>query len=796
MKSKKERALLAKRKKKEKLQKAVECFRSGLARYRTAASREEYEEAADLYTVAISLRPDNARYFFARGNAFKAMAEYQRAFFDFSSAIRLEAAAVYFCNRGMTLRKLGRLRESLLDYDRAIDLDRDNGNYYFNRALVYYEMEQYEDAVRDYGVAIADKKHTFRALYNRGNCYRRLGDLEASLADLQAACSMEEKNASAHNNLGLSFFEAGKYMNAVECFSTALEFDPFCAAFYNNRGLAQYQLNLMIECLADFEDAIKLDGQEPNYYFNRGNGKLARGEHEEAAADFSMAIKLDPACAKYLHSMGLAYQCKATRAWRSNARCGQGSGGDAKALQWFNKALAIDPSHVPSMYHAGLMSHRLGRCSDAVEALTAVLSLVRHDKLVYESRGLVFQDLRDHESAIEDFTKAIELDAACADIYYYRGVSLTSLRRHRDAIRDFNTALELGWQAPVVYNARGMAQRALGNRAEALDDLTVAVALDRDESEDAAVAAANSVQRRDRRIARSEKKLRAAAHARAAGCVADVGGVGNSSAMHEVLAKPGVVAVAVERNTKFLFNRALLFGDLGDFELAEEDLTTSLLISPHDAKILYHRGRVRFALRAFHEAAEDFCKALTHLPQPDQAADLHYFLGLSRACSGDHCGAIPCFHRALAGAISATGASARKVITATSIGQRRVEDNVITYTHELAKSQQLVGQYEGAIANFSKVIEKDPRNARAYFRRAFAYKSLLDYDRAAADFQRASEIEPTNPDLIVNYRNLHETDVVVLCDPGKYGSYYANTACHSYTPCCRTHCDEVLSTLR
>ena len=78
----------------------------------------------------------------------------------------------------------------------------------------------------------------------------------------------------------------------------------------------------------------------------------------------------------------------------ANVHRGQGIGdGDAKALLWFNKALAIDPSHVPSRYHAGLMNHRLGRYNDAVEAFTAVLSLVRHDKLVYESRGLVFQDL-------------------------------------------------------------------------------------------------------------------------------------------------------------------------------------------------------------------------------------------------------------------------------------------------------------------------------------------------------------------------------------------------------------------
>ena len=349
-----------------------------------------------------------------------------------------------------------------------------------------------------------------------------------------------------------------------------------------------------------------------------------------------------------------------------------------------------------------------------------------------------------------------------------------------DAIRDFNTALELGWRKPVVYNARGMAQRALGNRAEALDDLTVAVSLDRDESEDAVFAVTNVVRGRERRIGRSAKKIRAAAHARAAGCVADVGGVSGDDTKavggrgaHTVLTKPGVMPAAVERNTKFLFNRALLFGDLGDFELAEEDLSASLHISPHDAKLLYHRGRVRFALRAFHDAAEDFREALAHLPQREKAADLHYHLGLAHACNGDHYSAIPCFNRALAAAIpsvESTDESSAPLQCAQktqSTEQRRAVNDFVAYTHELAKSQQLVGRYSDAIVNFSKVIDSDPGNARAYFRRAFAHKSLQHYDRAAEDFQRASEIEPANPDLIVNYSKLHETDVVVLCDPGK-----------------------------
>ena len=64
--TKKEKLLLAKKEKKVKLQKATECYKEGIEKYHRAKTREEYEEAAESYTIAISLRPSNPKYYFSR----------------------------------------------------------------------------------------------------------------------------------------------------------------------------------------------------------------------------------------------------------------------------------------------------------------------------------------------------------------------------------------------------------------------------------------------------------------------------------------------------------------------------------------------------------------------------------------------------------------------------------------------------------------------------------------------------------------------------------------------------------
>ncbi len=93
----------------------------------------------------------------------------------------------------------------------------------------------------------------------------------------------------------------------------------------------------------------------------------------------------------------------------------------------FKKALEVSNDHIPSLYHLGLMEHKSGKLPAALESLTKVLSAIGDDRLVYESRGIVYQDIKNHKKAIEDFDKAAEIDPIYAETYYLRGMSKVEL---------------------------------------------------------------------------------------------------------------------------------------------------------------------------------------------------------------------------------------------------------------------------------------------------------------------------------------------------------------------------------
>jgi tetratricopeptide (TPR) repeat protein len=913
--AKKEKLLLAKKEKKVKVQKANECFNEGQEKYHKAvekekkvglkATKDDYEEALESLTIAISLRANNPKYYYARANCFRAYGDFQRAFFDYSAAIRWDEKpkAAYYKDRGMCLRRLGQIQEAVTDYTTAIKLEADKqkiGNHYFNRALIYFETDRMDEAIRDYTTAMhvqGDSKTRYKGFFNRGNCYRKMGRLDDSIEDLQAAVELDSGRPDGQNSLGLSYFEVGQYEDAAKSFTEAVSLDKTNSTYVNNRGLCYYHMgrsnlpmqDLVTFCLMsldDFKEAIALSPDEANYYFNRGNALLGLNIHQltvpaagdgkdggaggggggaatgaeaskakeaakkaKAAADAGMgppppaatiggvtidakdawmtdpdqlneasladliqAVALDAPqtvkSARYVHSVGLAYQQMGGRA--------------ADALAQFQGAVRLDPQHMPSLYHAGLMLHKLQRHEEALSALGAVLDKVVNDYLVYESRGLVLQTMGEHQRAVEDFTMALVLlkDGAAeqrlnaGEDHYYRGKSLLALGRHEEALDDLDCALQIGYTDSAVHHARAMAKQAQNHLADALLDFTEALQqeplnpkflYDRGQCyrsvgkpEQAETDLTLALQKRKEVLAQVEAEGGdARAHQAAMGGIGELRLLfGAGLASYEQDKFPVAIAhlqaaldvwdgeAAAAADAAALAEQAAwgaededadmgMFSDLprgggarGARSLRGESGAGGGAggggkgrPSPAGNQEEEGRGdasssvpgrRRSSMMRASAVSAAAVARTNTSAGlSPGLLCDIHYHLGLAHANSppdGEHAQAIHAFSRAAGSAVD--------------------EVTKMRCVHERAKSRQMEQKYHEAIEDFTSVITHNPRNAHAFFRRGFAWKSLNDFEKAADDLETAKALDPDNPFLVVNYSQLHLTECVVLCLAG------------------------------
>jgi tetratricopeptide (TPR) repeat protein len=60
------------------------------------------------------------------------------------------------------------------------------------------------------------------------------------------------------------------------------------------------------------------------------------------------------------------------------------------------------------------------------------------------------------------------------------------------------------------------------------------------------------------------------------------------------------------------------------------------------------------------------------------------------------------------------------------------------------------GDFDQAIADYTKVIEIDPGSEAAYNNRGYEYETKGDFERAAVDFTKAIEVDPKNADAYIN----------------------------------------------
>ena len=69
---------------------------------------------------------------------------------------------------------------------------------------------------------------------------------------------------------------------------------------------------------------------------------------------------------------------------------------------------------------------------------------------------------------------------------------------------------------------------------------------------------------------------------------------------------------------------------------------------------------------------------------------------------------------------------------------------------KLGKQKYNKKDYQGAIADYDKAIELNPKDARAYYNRGTAKNELKQYKEAIADYDKAIELNPKDADAYNN----------------------------------------------
>ena len=230
--------------------------------------KEELLKEIKEYTQKIKEEPDNAIYYYNRGNTYKNLGDYQNAIENYDKAIQ--------------------------DYSKAIELNPNNASYFDNRGNIYFNLENYDKAIQDFNKAIELNPNNALTYYNRGSAYNNLKNYDKAIQDFNKAIELNSNNASYFNNRGSAYGNLEKYEEAIQDFNKAIELNPNNPSYFSNRGSAYGNLEKYEEAIQDFNKAIELNPNNPSYFYNRGITYEDLGESDKAINDFNNVIKLDP----------------------------------------------------------------------------------------------------------------------------------------------------------------------------------------------------------------------------------------------------------------------------------------------------------------------------------------------------------------------------------------------------------------------------------------------------------------------------------------------------------------------
>ena len=303
------------------------------------AQRGNPQAAVDLIGRAIKVDGRNPAAHNNRGNALRALGRHKEALASFDKALTLRPDyPEALNNRGNALRDLGRAREALVSYDKALALRPDNLESLSNRGNALRDLKRPEDALASFDRALALRPDNPEVLNNRGNALCDLGRHDEALASFDRALALRSDYAEAHYNRGNVLRGLRRHDEALASYDHALALKPDYVEAHNNRGTVLRERGRLDEALAAFESALATRPDYADALENRGHVLHALKRPDEAIASFQAAL----AC-----------------------------GGDRPLLHYYLAALGAEPqpSTPPQSYVEGLFDQYAARFDESLQGL-------------------------------------------------------------------------------------------------------------------------------------------------------------------------------------------------------------------------------------------------------------------------------------------------------------------------------------------------------------------------------------------------------------------------------------------
>nr|XP_042714425.1 tetratricopeptide repeat protein 6 isoform X3 [Chrysemys picta bellii] len=711
-------------------------------RGRTYAKRQQYKNATEDFSAAVHLDPSNWLAFYCRGCILRKI-DPKKALQDFSVSVLLNDSfenLSSFIHRGILYSEQCQWSLAICDFENALALDSGIALAYINIGLILLlHLDHYYEAIRQFSKAIEVDPTNIRVYICRAQAYHQVHNLQHALRDINRAIHLYPTESYLCIIRGQYLIEMKEYKLASFCilqvaemgdvsFKTSPVQQALVQSFCQNHSNA-------IECLLE----VIANQPAPSMFVLLGKIQMKAKKTKDAVESFQQALKILTSSAKILpntfeaaeiyYFLGLCYmeQVSLLQAYEaftlavkvysnySDAFYQRGlcrmQLNQAKCIQDFNRALAINPKHFQTY-------------KNAIEDLTKTIDLDKICFLAYYNRAICYHQIKDYRKALKDYGILLLLESSkeiVLTVLINRALLYVELEDYFNALEDFKEASLRNPRNSEIYQAIGICYHRLEQYEEAVNSFTQVLKLD-PFSLDAYVARGNSYMEYGHEVGntQAQKDFLKALHLNPKCVKARICLGYNLQAFGKFQKAWNQFTVAIDIDPKCHIaydGRAVICLQMGDTFAAFQDTNAALKLTT-TAQLLTNRGVINQFMGYLNCAMKDYQQAISINPG--------YALAYFNAAN------IYFHHRQFSQANSYYS----KALQLDPRNESAVLNRAITNT--------LLQNIEEAKEDFEKAICLCPFSAAVYFNRANLYRTLKQYELAEKDISTALSIQPND----------------------------------------------------
>jgi tetratricopeptide (TPR) repeat protein len=388
------------------------------------------------------------------------------------------------------------------------------------------------------------------------------------------------------------------------------------------------------------------------------------------------------------------------------------------AVEYYDKAIAINPNNADAWLNRGYSLARLDRHAEAIAAFDRAIAINPNDANAWVNRGNSLCDNKLYTEALVSYDKAIGIKPDLLEALINRSKTLTELGRHAEANAAHDRVVAIDPDYEAIIDDRPPSKRvSLGRYEDAIQSWDKAIAIN-----------PNDVTLWTKR-----------------------GDALRSLGKHKEAIASYDKAIAINPNdAEAWFNRGVALGELRRYEEAVGSYDKVIAINPNDGEAWFNRGNALCDNKLYTEALVSYDKAIGI--KPDFAEAL-INRGLALTFLGRYSEALTSYDKAI---------GIKPDFAEVLVNHENAITNLDRYSEALVSWDKAIvinpndadtwfyhgnalcdnKLYTEALASYDKAIAINPNDADVWKNRGDALKELKRYKEALSSYERGIQLDP------------------------------------------------------